>query len=131
MDRGAHQHAFAVLPRQLEHRVGHVIPSGAVQQAVLAPPGGDVQLLLTDPVVDRVANTPAALTTARASTSPLLVWTTQPPSRRSRPVTWVSKENSTPFLAADSAIPKVSSKGHTMPEVLASRAPATSSDRLH
>ena len=76
------------------------------------------------------ANTPAALTTARAAKSPWLVWTIQPSPARSRPVTWVSKENSTPFLAALSARPKVSSKGHTMPEVLASRAPCTSSERL-
>ena len=61
MDRGGHQHALAVLARQLEHRAAHVGAGGVVQQAVLAPAGSDVQLVLTDPVVDFVGEHPGGV----------------------------------------------------------------------
>ena len=76
------------------------------------------------------AYTPAAFTTVFARISPSPVVTAQQSPSRLRPVTLVSKRNSTPFLAALSPSPRVSSKGQTMPEVFASSAPQTSPVRF-
>ncbi len=76
------------------------------------------------------AYTPAAFITVRASTSPWEVVTCQPSAVLSIFCTSVPKRNSTPFFAADSARPKVSSNGQIIPEVSASRAAHTLSLRL-
>ena len=54
VDRGGHQHAFAVLARQLEHRMPHMVPGGVVQQEVIPPAGHDGHGVGADLVVQFV-----------------------------------------------------------------------------
>ena len=61
VDRGGDQHPLAVFPGQLEHRAGHMAPGGVVQQAVLAPAGGDMQLVRADPVVHFIGEHPGGV----------------------------------------------------------------------
>ena len=77
------------------------------------------------------AKTPAALTTTRAVSCPLLVVTVQIPSRvRPSPMTFSPSLNWIPFAAAFSARAQVSWKGFTMPAVGAQRAATAASETL-
>ena len=76
------------------------------------------------------ASTPAALSTNRASKSPVVVRTVQPPLVRSSPVTAVFKCSSAPFFTAVSARARQYSQGEQMAAEGAWRAATTVSDRF-
>ena len=74
------------------------------------------------------AETPAALTTKRASNVPRLVWTRHPASVRWRPVTAVSRRRSAPFRTAVSARARQYSQGEQTAAEGAWRAAITASE---
>ena len=54
MDRGRHQNAFSVFPRQGEDRAVHMGSGALVQETVISTARNDMDLLLTDHIMQLI-----------------------------------------------------------------------------